>query len=170
MVFFSTWRVPDSLLLRYELLSFGSGVQVISLISIPSFPLPFVQTLALRLLQTRDTPFITSKFSICHLDSLIWEKSSWRICVGYFQLHLISGRTGMYGRMRKGNGGKKRAHLKTDGNCSNRLSGRKESATSGTFAECRGAEVVVKCKWEDQLKCHIFNFLLANNVKSFQPQ
>ena len=60
----------------------------------------------------------------------------------YFQLQLISGRTGMYGRMRKGNGGKKRAHLKTDGNCSNRLSGRKESATSGTFAECRGAEVV----------------------------
>ena len=76
----------------------------------------------------------------------------------------------MYGRMRKGNGGKKRAHLKTDGNCSNRLSGRKESATSGTFAECRGAEVVVKCKWEDQLKSHIFNCLLANNVKSFQPQ
>lgn len=57
--------------------------------------------------------------------------------MGYFQLHLISGRTGMYGRMRKGNGGKKRAHLKTDGNCSNRLSGRKESATSETFAEVR---------------------------------
>lgn len=63
---------------------------------------PFVQTLALRLLQgqTRDTPLVTSKFSICHLDSLIWEKSSWRRCMVYFQLHLISGRTGMYGRMR----------------------------------------------------------------------